>query len=261
MAFVEPRPWCMPQSRLFCRWWCRSRLRFRRMVAAVFRDRVFANGGKAFQQLWQSRLYRFPHHIEVNVEITMRNTVAHTPHVSPRYFGMLFEKSVVVLQQPGGDLTDDDDVHDHRLLSALVGKEVILIHFLDVAARLSRGVQHVIDIVGKAAFAHTGRASARTRSRNLGGRSPGVRRSTGTPRSSSSSICSPPRSKRVAPGSGSTSRSRSLPSPSWPCNTEPKTRTFAVRKRRAASRTALRFRSRATEGFMGCDRKKIWLEN
>ncbi|WP_041352564.1 hypothetical protein [Nitrosospira multiformis] len=57
-----------------------------------------------------------------------------------------------------------------------------------------------------------------------------------------------PKSNNVAPGSASTSRSRSLPSRSVPCSTEPKTRGFAVRKRPTASRTALRFMSSATDG-------------
>jgi hypothetical protein len=53
-----------------------------------------------------------------------------------------------------------------------------------------------------------------------------VTTSTGQPRSCSRSYWSPPRSKRVRPGSSSTRKSRSLCAPASPRATEPKTRTF-----------------------------------
>ncbi len=95
----------------------------------------------------------------------------------------------------------------------------------------------------------TGRASANTFERNFNGKSAGVSKSTLTPSRSSSSTCSPPRSKRVVPGGASTNKSRSLPSWSVPSNTDPNTLGFEMRKRPTTSLTAARCRSRAVEGF------------
>lgn len=98
----------------------------------------------------------------------------------------------------------------------------------------------MVEVIGKAVFAHTGCASASTLARTFGGRSAGVSTSTRTPSSVSSSSCKPPRWNRGAPGSASTSKSRSLPSRSVPCSTEPKTRGGAARKRLFASYQAQR---------------------
>ena len=111
---------------------------------------------------------------------------------------------------------------------------------------------HVLDVFDQSIFIHTGRASEITKARYFGGRSPGVIKSTGTPSISSSSIWRPPRSNRVTPGSGSTSMSRSLPSRSSPCTTEPNTRGFATLNLTVARRMAARLTSSAAEGFMDC---------
>ena len=98
--------------------------------------------------------------------------------------------------------------------------------------------------------ARSGRASAITCARIRAGKSPGVTTSTGTPNISSSSTCSPPRSNKVVPGCGSTSRSRSLPSLSVPCRTDPNTRGLRTWNRVAASRiVSTRCRS-TSDGFM-----------
>lgn len=78
----------------------------------------------------------------------------------------------------------------------------------------------------RALAAHTGSACASTALRNRSGRAAGVRTSTGTPSSSSSSAPDRPRSKSVVSVVASTRRSRSLPSASSPVATEPKTRAF-----------------------------------
>jgi hypothetical protein len=87
----------------------------------------------------------------------------------------------------------------------------------------------VIEVVGQASVCHRACASASTRKRTLTGRSRGTRMSTRTPRSSSSSTWSPPRSKSVVCGRGSTSKSRSLPSWSLARAVEPNTRGLATR--------------------------------
>lgn len=109
---------------------------------------------------------------------------------------------------------------------------------------------HLLQPKLKAPNGHSGLASARTCALKRDGRSPGVRTSTGTPRRVSSSTCSPPKSKSVVSGEGSTSKSRSLSSLSAPCRTEPNTRGLLTRNLRAASRMAWLFSCRAREGFI-----------
>jgi len=62
-------------------------------------------------------LHRLPHHIKVNIEVTMCDAVAHAFHTSPRYVRMLVKKFAIVLEQIGSRLADDDEVQDHCLLS------------------------------------------------------------------------------------------------------------------------------------------------
>jgi hypothetical protein len=99
-------------------------------------------------------------------------------------------------------------------------------------------------------FIHTGCASASTAARNLMGRPTGVNTSTDTPSKSSSSIRSPLKSKNVVPGSASTNKSRSLPSLSDLCKTDPKIRGFAARNRATVALTAARWGPRARLGFI-----------
>lgn len=87
---------------------------------------------------------------------------------------------------------------------------------------------------------HSGIASRRTRSRIRAFRPRSVTTSTWQPRTVSRSIRSPPKSKRVRPGSRSTSRSMSLSSSSSPRAAEPKTRTLRAPWRAAVSRIAAR---------------------
>lgn len=115
--------------------------------------------------------------------------------------------------------------------------------------RICSRLPNVIQIIFKTVHCHTGRASANTFARNFNGKSAGVSKSTLTPSRSSSSTCSPPRSKSVVPGGASTNKSRSLPSWSVPSNTDPNTLGFEMRKRPTTSLTAARCWSRAVEGF------------
>lgn len=116
--------------------------------------------------------------------------------------------------------------------------------------RLGCCLVHLLQPKLKAPNGHNGLASARTCALKRDGRSPGVLTSTGTPRSASSSTCSPPKSNSVVSGEGSTSKSRSLSSLSAPCRTEPNTRGLLTRNLRAASRMAWLFSWRAREGFI-----------
>src|SRR5450759_5990775 len=93
-------------------------------------------------------------------------------------------------------------------LCFLVLDEFGLGHPIAVPARQPHRFKHVFEIVGVPPLAllciHNSIASLRTWARYLTGRSPGVSKSTDTPRTSSSSVWIAPISSRVAPGSGST---------------------------------------------------------
>lgn len=45
-------------------------------------------------------------------------------------------------------------LYNNRLLGSLVGKEILLAHPIDKAARVARGRQHLIEIIAKPAQAH-----------------------------------------------------------------------------------------------------------
>jgi hypothetical protein len=82
------------------------------------------------------------------------DAIAHPSHATPRNLGIARDELAVLVHDPGGGLADDDETHDHRLLGSLVGKEILLAHSIDKAARVARGCQHLIEIVAEPAQAH-----------------------------------------------------------------------------------------------------------
>src|SRR5690606_38955555 len=198
----------------------------------------------------QVALHGLPHYALVYLEVAMRDPVAHALHARPWNLRMGREPGRVALDQLGRDLADGQHVHGHRVLGLGPAEEFLARHPFHIAAGLSRRPAHVAQPAGEAVAGHSGRASRSTWSRKRTGRSPGVRTSTGTPSSSSRAICRPPRSNRVVSGVGSTSRSRSLPSRSVPCTTDPYTRGLATRNWRVVPRRAGSCSWRAWEGFM-----------
>jgi hypothetical protein len=137
------------------------------------------------------------------------------------HFGVCLSERGIARHDLRGSLADDDGAHDDGLLGALVGQKVFFGQPLLEAAHIGCGLLYVIDVIRKTVFIHTGCASASTLARNVGGKSPGVSKSTQMPSSDSRSSCRPPKFNNVAPGSAPTNRSRSLPSRSVPCRTEP----------------------------------------
>ena len=136
----------------------------------------------------------------------------------------------------GCSLADDDEAHDDGLPRALFSKEFVLgepVKKLQASAAAcsmcSRSSPRRLSLIPAAPPQAPWPGTSR-------GRSAGVSRSTCTPSRDSSSSCKPPRSKRVAPGSASTRRSRSLPSSSVPCSTEPE--VAGIRRAKAARRLA-----------------------
>src|SRR5690606_7222176 len=130
----------------------------------------------------------------------------------------------IAIHHLSGSLANNDETHDDRLLGTRINQEIFLGQAFYKTARIDRRLLYMIQIIWQPVFGHKGLASASTLSRNFTGRSPGVNKSTSTPRSNVNSASRSPRSNNVAPGSASTSRSRSLPLWSVPCSTEPKTR-------------------------------------
>jgi hypothetical protein len=139
------------------------------------------------QQIWKSSLSGVPYDIEVDVEISVGDAIAHPSHAAPRNLGIVSDKLAMLLHDPGGSFANNDEAHHHRLLGSLIGKEILLAHSINETVRVVGGRQHLIDIVAEPAQAYIGCASARMVSRSFGGRSPGVNRSTGTPSKSSNS--------------------------------------------------------------------------
>lgn len=217
--------------------------------AATARNSV-SNHGQARGERWQRRLDGLPHDTEVDVEIAVGHSIAHASHALPRHIPMKRDERRMVVGQFGRCLTEDNDIQNHRLLGSPVSQKAGLVQTFDVGAGEIYGLEHVLKIVIDSTLLHTGCACESTSARIFNGRSPGVSRSTRTPSKLSSSIYNPPRSNKVAPGKGSTIRSRSLPSRSAPRKAEPNTRRFTVLNLRAARCMAMRFASSAIDGRM-----------
>jgi hypothetical protein len=56
----------------------------------------------------------------------------------------------------GGSFADNDQTNDDGLLGALAYKELFLAQAFDEAARIRRGLLHMVEIVSQAVHAHTG---------------------------------------------------------------------------------------------------------
>ena len=97
---------------------------------------------------------------------------------------------------------------------------------------------------------HSGSAPATTSPRKLSGRAFGVSTSTVTPSSRFASWRIAAISSKVVSGVGSTSRSKSLSSVSFPDNIDPKRRGLRTRYRSTKARSASRFRLSDSEGRM-----------
>jgi hypothetical protein len=57
----------------------------------------------------------------------------------------------MLVHNPGGGLADNDEAHHHRLLGALIGKEILLAHSIDETASVVCSRQHLIKIVAEPA--------------------------------------------------------------------------------------------------------------
>ena len=110
----------------------------------------------------QVLLHGIPNHVDVDVEITMCNPIAHSSHGAPRHLRVLLYEISVKVHQFGCSLTNDDEIHDNRLLSAFIGKEVVLAHAIDKAARIESRLPDVPNQVVDTIDGQTGAASETT---------------------------------------------------------------------------------------------------
>jgi len=94
---------------------------------------------------------------------------------------MKFRKRRMLIHDPGGGFAEDNQAHHQRFLREHSGQEIFLAHAFVESACCRRGLPNVTAIVGQAAWAHTGCASACTLTRILNGRSAGGDKSTRTP--------------------------------------------------------------------------------
>ena len=82
-------------------------------------------GAELLEKRREPYLYRFPHNIEVGVEIAMSHAVSHVAHAAPRHPRVRLGELGVAIHYLRGGLADDDEAHDDRLLGALIGQEFV----------------------------------------------------------------------------------------------------------------------------------------
>lgn len=112
--------------------------------------RAMTNGGQLFQQCWQRRLHRVPYHVEVDLEISMSDAVAHSTHAAPWNFRILITERCVPIHHLRCSLSNDDETHDDCLLGAFVSLKLFLAQPIDKSARIGSRLPHVITVVGQA---------------------------------------------------------------------------------------------------------------
>ncbi len=81
------------------------------------------------QQIGQCHLHRIPNDVQIDVEVTMRDAVAHPPHGSPWHFWVGLSELALAIHKATG---------------------------------IGRGLLHVRKVISQPALTHTGRASAST---------------------------------------------------------------------------------------------------
>lgn len=93
-------------------------------------------------------LRRFPHHIEIDVEVAVGHAIAHVAHTAPRHFGMRLGELGVAVHHLRGSLADDDEAHDDGLLGAFIRQEVVFGQPFHKAARIGGSLLDVVQVIG-----------------------------------------------------------------------------------------------------------------
>ena len=60
------------------------------------------------QEVGQCRLHRFPYHLDVNLEVSVSDAIAHSAHTPPRYLRMPVHEARITVHHLGGSFADDD---------------------------------------------------------------------------------------------------------------------------------------------------------
>lgn len=116
------------------------------------------NGGEDFQEFRQRNHDGFPHHVQIDIEVPVRNPVAHSAHRTPWNLGIQSGELRITIHHLGSCLANDDQAHDDRLLRTLVVDELFLAEAFDKDQRITRGQAHVLKIIAEPILSHTGRA-------------------------------------------------------------------------------------------------------
>jgi hypothetical protein len=152
-----------------------------------------------------------------------------------------------------GGFSHNFEIPDYRSLRFFIGQKSGLIDVFDIPADPENRVVYMPEIIRETRIprlTHSGSAPATTSPRKLSGRAFGVSTSTVTPSSCFASWRIAAISSKVVSGVGSTSRSRSLASVSFPDNTDPNRRGLRTRYRSTKARSASRFRLSDSDGLM-----------
>ena len=78
-----------------------------------------------FLKFGKSVLDRIPDDVEIDVEVTMRESVSHAPHLLPWNLRMLCREGRVVIDELYRSFTDHNHVQDNGLLSFSIGNEFV----------------------------------------------------------------------------------------------------------------------------------------
>jgi hypothetical protein len=78
----------------------------------VKKGRIVIGRGPQESRWRPSILCRLPHHVEIDVEITVGQAIAHVAHAPPWHLWMCLGELGVPVHHLRGGLTDDDEVHD-----------------------------------------------------------------------------------------------------------------------------------------------------
>ena len=114
--------------------------------ASVNRDASgkFVRSRQVCQQRRQRRPHGFPDYIQIDIEITVRDTVAHPTHAAPRHIRLGQDEIGVTVHDFRGRLANDDQAHDDGLLGASVRKEIALGHSLYETTGVDRSLADMV---------------------------------------------------------------------------------------------------------------------
>ena len=110
-------------------------------------------GAQGLQQIWERYFHGIPDHIEIHVEIAMRDSVAHASHAPPWNVRVGDGIGFMMVHDLGRCFADDDQIHDHGELRALIVDERCFRQAFDETASFTSCLPPMIEVVVQPAFA------------------------------------------------------------------------------------------------------------